>query len=268
MLALDVLGAVQNRPDFTVIGTTAFAPARDVKQLALDLSAPPAPVFENFVAGRNAEALGHLRSLCEAGARERMMYLWGEGGSGRSHLLKATIAACCRGGANAVYIPCGSATTLPEGADRADCVALDDIDRLNAQEQEAAFHLYNAMRERGGALVASGNAPPVQMTLREDLVTRLGWGLVFRIHALSDAEKAETLADRAGALGFPLPREVGDYLLARVPRNLQSLLAMLEGLDRFSRETKRPVTVALVREFIRATGAAAPDAAERGVGVD
>ena len=268
MLALYVLGAVQNRPDFTVIAATAFAPARDVKQLALDLSAPPAPVFENFVAGQNAELLGHLRSLGEASARERMMFLWGEGGSGRTHLLKATIAACRRGGANAIYIACGSAMTLPDGVDRVDCVALDDIDRLDAEAQEAAFHLYNAMRERGGVLVASGNAPPVQMTLREDLVTRLGWGLVFRVHALSDAEKAETLADRAEALGFPLPREVGDYLLARVPRDLPSLLAMLDGLDRYSRETKRPVTVALVREFIRAAGAEGPDAAARGVGVD
>ena len=258
MLALDVLGAVQSRPDFTVIGTAAFAPARDVKQLALELSAPPAPVFENFVPGQNAELLGHLRGLGEASARERMMYLWGEGGSGRTHLLKATIAARRRGGVDAVYVACGPSMTLPGDVDRIACVALDDIDRLDAEAQEAAFHLYNAMRERGGALVASGNAPPVQMTLREDLVTRLGWGLVFRVHALSDEEKARTLADRAGALGFPLPREVGDYLLARVPRDLPSLLAILDRVDRYSRETKRPVTVALVREFIRAAGAESP----------
>lgn len=264
MLALQVLGAVRGQPDFTVIGTAAFAPARDVKQLALDLAAPPAPVFDNFVAGRNAEVLHHLRELARAGARERMLYLWGESGSGRTHLLRATVAAQRRRGADAVYVACAAGPEIEAGLARADCVALDDIDRLNAQAQEAAFHLYNAVHERGGALIASGAAPPVQLSLREDLVTRLGWGLVFRLHALSDAETAQALADRAAALGFALPPEVRDYLLARVRRDLPSLLAILDGLDRRSRETKRAVTVPLVREFIEAASLPAAEDLRRG----
>lgn len=153
---------------------------------------------------------------------------------------------------------------MPEGPDSVDCVAVDDVDRLDGSGQIALFNLYNAMRDRGGTLIASGNAPPAQLPLRKDLVTRLGWGLVYRVQALSDEEKAEALAERAGALGFPLPRAVGDYLLARVRRDLPSLLAMLDGLDRYSRETKRAVTVPLVREFIRAVGAESADSLPRG----
>ncbi len=268
MLARYVLGAVRGRPDFTVIGTAAFAPALDVKQLALDLAAPPAPMFDNFVAGRNAELLERLRALVLAGAGERMMYLWGEQGSGRTHLLKAMIAACLQSGAKATYVACGHGVSLGEGLKEFDCVALDDIEQLEAQAQEAAFHLYNAMRERGGALVAGGSAPPVQLTLRADLVTRLGWGLVYRVHGLSDAEKAQALADRAEALGFRLSQEVGEYLLARVRRDLPSLLAMLEGLDRYSRESKRAVTVPLVREFIQAAVLPAADSRAGRVGGD
>lgn len=267
MLALYVLGAVRGQPDFTVTGTTAFDPARDVKQLALDLAAPPAPVFDNFVAGRNAELLDRLRDLA-AGARERMLYVWGESGSGRTHLLRATVAAQHRRGATAVYVACAAEPKLEDRLARADCVALDDIDRLEAPAQEAAFHLYNAVRERGGALVASGAAPPVQLALRGDLVTRLGWGLVYRLHPLSDAAKSQALADHAGALGFALPPEVRDYLLARVRRDLPSLLAVLDGLDRHSRETKRAVTVPLVREFIEAAGVPAGEAPRRGPGVE
>jgi len=268
MLALQVLGAVRGQPDFTVIGTAAFAPARDVKQLALDLAAPPAPVFENFVAGRNAELIEHLQDVAAAGARERMLYMWGESGSGRTHLLRAAVAARRRRGANAVYVACAAGPGMEEGLARADCVALDDIDRLEAPGQEAAFHLYNAVRERGGALIASGAAPPVQLALREDLVTRLGWGLVYRVHALSDSEKAQALADRAGALGFALPPEVRDYLLTRVRRDLPSLLAVLDGLDRHSRETKRAVTVPLVREFVEAASVSAAEALRRGPRVE
>lgn len=268
MLALYVLGAVRGQPDFTVTGTAAFAPARDVKQLALDLAAPPAPVFDTFVVGRNAELLERLRFLAGAGARERMLYLWGESGSGRTHLLRATVAEQRHRGANAVYVACAAGPKLEDGLARADCVALDDIDLLEPRAQEAAFHLYNAVRERGGTLVAGGAAPPVQLTLREDLVTRLGWGLVYRVHALTDVEKAQALADRAGALGFALPPEVRDYLLTRIRRDLPSLLAVLDGLDRHSRETKRAVTVAFVREFVEAANAPAAEASGRGPRVE
>jgi DnaA family protein len=239
-----------------------------VKQLALDLAAPPAPAFDNFVAGRNAELLERLRGLASAAARERMLYVWGESGSGRTHLLRATVAAQRRRGANAVYVACTAGSRLEAELARTDCVALDDIDRLEAPAQEAAFHLYNAVRERGGVLVASGAAPPVQLALREDLVTRLGWGLVYRVHPLSDAEKSQALADHAGALGFALAPEVREYLLTRVRRDLPSLLAVVDGLDRCSRETKRAVTVPLVREFIEAAGMPAAETLGRGPRVE
>jgi DnaA family protein len=131
-----------------------------------------------------------------------------------------------------------------------DCVALDDVDRLGAAAQLAAFDLYNALREKNGALIASASAPPVQLELREDLVTRLAWGLVYQAHALSDEDKARALADHAATRGWPLSREVSDYLLTRARRDMPSLLATLEALDRYSLETRRPVTVPLVRELL------------------
>jgi DnaA-homolog protein len=252
VLALYVLGAVRGQPDFTVNGTAAFAPASHVRQLALDFAAPPAPTLDNFVAGRNAELLVNLRQIAARASQEHVFYLWGESGSGRTHLLRATVAALHSAGASAAYVACGPRTGLQDGLDRVDCVALDDLDQLGAGAQEAAFHLYNALRERGGVLVSSGTAPPVQLPLRDDLVTRLGWGLVYRVHGLSDAEKVKALTDHAAARGFPLLPEVGEYLLAHVRRDLSSLFAVLDALDRYSRETKRPVTVTMVRELIRA----------------
>ena len=235
-----------------------------MKQLALDLAAPPAPAYDNFVPGSNAELLARLRTLMLAGDGERMIYLWGERGSGRTHLLKASVKDRHQRGERAFYLACEPGVALPEGPEPFDCVALDDVERLDEGAQIALFHLYNTMRERGGTLITSGNAPPAQLALRPDLVTRLGWGLVYRVQALSDDDKAEALAGRAGALGFPLPHAVGDYLLAHVRRDLPSLLAMLDGLDRYSRETKRAVTVPLVREFIQAVEAGSPPVLPRG----
>ena len=222
-----------------------------MKQLALEFPRARPRTFASFVAGRNAELLHGLERLA-AGQGERFLYVWGAPGSGRSHLLAATVAAFGERGAAAALVDCSTGLAADEALRRLHGVALDDVDRLDAAGQVAAFDLYNALRERGGALVAAGAAPPVQLALREDLVTRLAWGLVYQVHALSDDEKARALADHAAARGFLLEPAVSDYLLARASRDLPSLLGMLDALDRYSLETKRPVTVPLARELLSA----------------
>lgn len=222
-----------------------------MKQLALDLAVTPPSTLENFVPGRNGELLAQLRRFAAGQPGERFFYVWGSRDSGRSHLLKAVSAQL----PGAAYVPCRPDTRFDAALQRASCIALDDVERLDGDGQVAAFDLYNALRERGGALIASGSAPPVQLGLREDLVTRLAWGLVYQVHALSDEEKTRALDDRAASRGYRLPREVTDFLLKRVRRDLPSLIAMLDALDRYSLETKRPVTVPLVRELLHSAGA-------------
>ena len=129
-------------------------------------------------------------------------------------------------------------------------VAVDDIERAGEADQAALFALYNAMREAGAALIVSGNAPPVQLPLRNDVITRLSWGLVYRIHALDDAEKAQALTDYAASFGFALLPDVCDYLLARSARDMASLFAFVRALDRYSLEEKRAVAIPLVRELL------------------
>jgi DnaA family protein len=223
-----------------------------MKQLALDFASQPLPTLDNFIAGRNGELLANLRRLAARQEQERFFYVWGRPASGRSHLLKGTVAGLQRAGAAAVFISCAAEIRFAEGLERMDCVALDDVDRLDEGGQIAAFGLYNALRERSGALLACGSAPPVQLKLREDLVTRLAWGLVYQVHALTDDEKARALADHAVGRGFRLLPEVCDYLLTRASRDLPSLLATLDALDRYSLETKRAVTVPLARELLQA----------------
>jgi DnaA family protein len=141
---------------------------------------------------------------------------------------------------------------LAAGLESLDCVALDDVDRLDGNGEVAVFDLYNALRERGGALLASAAAPPAQLALRGDLATRLAWGLVYQVHALTDENKAQALAERAASRGFQLAPEVSDFLLTRARRDLPTLLATLDALDRYSLETRRPVTVPLARELLHA----------------
>ena len=213
-----------------------------MRQLALDITAPPAPSFDNFVVGRNAEAMAHLRAAV-AGGGERFVYLWGEAGCGRTHLLKAASSS-----EGAIYVACEANSVFD---DDAPLLAADNVEHLGADAQIALFNRYNALREHGGGLIASSNVPPVQLTLRADLLTRLGWGLVVQVHALNDDEKAQALAQHAMARGFTLSHEVIAYLLTHAPRDMGALFATLDALDRYSLETKRAVTVPLVRELLQ-----------------
>jgi DnaA family protein len=201
-----------------------------MEQIPLELSQPPQPGFDNFVPGANAEALARVRSLAQGTLREAIVYLWGESGSGRSHLLRA-----------AQRDPTADAPTL---------VVADDVEQLDAAAQQALFVAINAARDGRGAVLAAGSLPPARLGLREDLRTRLAWGLVYHLKPLSDDEKKQHLRTEAARRGLDLGEEVAGYLLARLPRDLGHLQRILEVLDQQSLARQRPLTLPFVREVL------------------
>jgi len=198
-----------------------------MRQLPLEISPPAAPSLDNFVVGANAEALAAVRALAAGERPEAVVYLWGERGSGRTHLLRA-------------------ATLANPGL-----VAADDVETLDATAQQALFNAINAARDGQAAVLAAGGAPPAALSLREDLRTRLAWGLVYQLRAPSDIDKAAHLRAEAARRGLRLPEEVLAYLLSHLPRDLASLNAVLDALDRYSLASRRPLTLPLVREALQ-----------------
>lgn len=215
-------------------------------QLLLGIAPEWSPSLDNFVPGRNEELLALLRSAL-LGEGERSLYLWGEAGSGRTHLLQALVAAAQELGLTAEF----AAGYVP---DAAQVVAVDDVGRLDGAAQIELFALYNQMRESGGLLLVSGLAAPMQLELRDDLRTRLGWGLVYEVHGLSEAEKAEALLRHAAARGLELPAELTQYLLRHGRRDLPSLLATLDALDEACLRLHRAPSIPLLREVMQAGG--------------
>lgn len=214
-----------------------------MKQLALGIAPPPAPAFDNFFPGRNAEAVEALRALA-AGIGEPVIYLWGVPGSGRSHLLRAAAGASVR----PVQHFAGETP-----ADGNVLLLADDVECLTAAPQRALFNAFNALREAGGALVAAGPVPPARLGLAPELLTRLAWGLVYQVHPLDDREKVAALARHAAVRGLRLPEEVSAYLLRHVKRDLSTLVGVLDALDLHSLETHRALSVPLVREVLKSS---------------
>jgi len=204
------------------------------------------------VPGRNAEALDVLLRLARGigHAPARIVYLWGEPGSGRTHLLTALAAA----GNGFVW----TAATPPEQPGLA---LVDDVDALDAAAQIALFNRLNAVRAQAdAACLVTGPQPPSKLALRDDLRTRLAWGLVYQLHPLSDDEKAAALRAHAAATGLTLPDDVLATLLARLPRDMRTLVAAVEALDAYALARKRPLTPPLLREWMQlsASTAASP----------
>lgn len=225
-----------------------------MKQLVLDLSPGTIQTLDNFVPGPNAEVFEALRTLAAGACRETMVYLYGPAGSGRTHLLRAVVDAVRLGGWSAAYVAGDAGDALPDPAPK--LVAWDDVHTVGAEGEARLFALLIRMRESYGTLLCAGDMPPAQLRLRADVVTRLAAGLSYPLHVLADADKAEAVSRHAEHRGFRLTRDVVDYLLRRHTRDLPTLMRILEGLDRYSLETKRPVTVRLLRDLLAETLAA------------
>ena len=230
-----------------------------LSQLLLDISPDRQPSLDNFVAGRNLELLSALRyclgHALSGSSSERCFYVWGEAGSGKSHLLQACVRAAQEVNTSrnmqhsAIY---AQGSVPPQSMDMgAAVVAVDDVEALDDAAQIALFDLYNQMRDNGGMLLVSGKESPLHLGLRDDLRTRLGWGLVYQLHGLSEEEKAQALMRHAHARGFVLPAEVTQYLLRHGRRDLPSLMAVLDALDEHSLRLHRAPSVPLLKEVLQ-----------------
>ena len=212
-----------------------------MRQLLLDLLPETPPSLANFVAGGNGEALTGLAAWLAPDNRETSLLLWGDAGAGKTHLLRASEAAYC----DAALDP--DLGTLDHAAS---AHAIDHVEALSESGQIALFNLFNRLRAAGGRLLTAASRPPRQLAVREDLRTRLGSGLIYRVHPLSDDEKIAALTQQAAARGMRLAPETFDYLLARAPRDMRSLAALLVALDRYSLEYKRAITLPVLREVL------------------
>jgi DnaA family protein len=220
-----------------------------MQQLLLELAPPPPPTLENFFPGRNGAALKALRGAIEGG--EGFVFLWGPRGSGKTHLLRG-FAEGAKAKRVAAYIA-GENSDWARAAEL-EAASVDDVARLDESGQIAAFDLCNRLRTSGGSLAASGAAPPDGLALRADLRSRLASGIVLQLHSLSEAEKIAALRERARSRGIALANDLLRYLLTHLERDMGTQIAVLDALDRYSLQQKRPITLPLLREALRSLG--------------
>jgi DnaA family protein len=225
-----------------------------MKQMALDIGLAPVPTLGNFVAAGNEAALDHLRLWAGNPMRSPVpTFLWGGSGSGKTHLLRAVREALRDHGSRVGWM---DAATLHPGEydEHWDAVLLDDCHLYTAEQQAAAFNWFvNAQSPAHGLarwVLAAADRPPADLQLREDLRTRLGWGHVFQLHALGEAERRSVLRRAADERGVFLGDEVMDFMLTRFSRDLSSLMLLLDQLDAYALRTQRAITIPLIKSML------------------
>ncbi len=225
-----------------------------MKQIALDIGLYAGPTLGNFFAGPNEAALKHLELWVgpAASAHSRSpvpTYFWGPSGSGKSHLLKAAREALREQGARVGWL---DATTreAPEFSESWAAVVLDDVHLYTAEQQQTAFNWFVNAQTYQRPVLAAGELPPAELKLRDDLRTRLGWGHIFGVHLLSEPERRSVLRQAADDRGVFLSDEVMDFMLTRFSRDLGSLMELLELLDGYALQTKRAITIPLIKSMM------------------
>lgn len=225
-----------------------------MKQLALDIGLAAAATFDTFVVGPHSHLVSHLKATAQAERPGPVpCYIWGASAVGKTHVLQAAHHALVGAGHKVGWFdrhsPC-AAVFQDEWA----AVILDDVHAYDAHQQHTAFNWFvNALTPASGAprwVLSAGQLPPVDLPLRDDLRTRLGWGHVFELGLLGEAQLQLVLQQAAHTRGLVLSSDVLSYILQRFSRDLGSLMQLLEQLDRFALQTQRALTIPLVRAML------------------
>lgn len=215
-----------------------------MRQLLLNILPAPVPAWENFVPGKNREALSTLQNWLDQPEATSCFFLFGADGTGKTHLLKAS---------GLPYTDARLDPSLSNTPQDAAALAVDRVESLDAEGQARLFHHFNRLHAQGGRLLASAGQSPLHLTVREDLRTRLGYGLIYPLLPLDDEDKVLALTALAQARQLRVSNDLIVYLIRHLARDMGTLTSWLIALDRHALEHQRAMTLPLLRELLQTT---------------
>lgn len=221
------------------------------QQLTLGISLRDDATFNNYYSGQNEQVVHNLQRQ-----EEPYTFIFGESGTGKSHLLQAACHEIGKKGLPVVYLPLAEEGLNPamlDGLESMSLIALDDVQDVIGDEswEHALFHLYNRVRDSGGSMLVSSSEPLASLKIKlADLKSRLSWGPIFQLTALSDKGKQFALQQRAKNRGLDLADDVVNYLLKRSTRDMNSLFVLFEKLDKASMVEKRKLTIPFIKDYL------------------
>ncbi|MFT5675725.1 MAG: DnaA family protein [Paraglaciecola sp.] len=229
------------------------------KQLSLPVNLRDAETFDSFVAGNNQQLVSMLIGLTEQGNNSPdipwLTFISGDAGVGKSHLLYAVCQQAQNTSHSCVYLDLNDKESFSlemlEDLEHSQVICLDDIGALQGSKiwQVGVFDLINRVKENGRSrLVITANASPKNLELElADLISRLSWGISYKLKALDDVQRSEALIKRAEQRGLSMPKKVATYLVNHWRRDMPALMNTLDRLDVMSLQEQRKLTIPFVK---------------------
>jgi len=238
-------------------------------QFTLDILTSPEPSLDNFILPALIdspqvsilEVLKQIQAFLKVhrpiSVDWNLIYVWGPSGSGKSHLLMAMQKFYA-----ALELPHLYLTSQHHDWQFADiqtgpnCSAyfIDDVESLNSSEVNQLFKLLVDHKNAPEKLIfVSGSKSSHHLKIREDISSRLSSGLNFELSFLTDAEKIFALQELIKARGLNIAPDLPHWLLTHFYRDLPSLISIIEAVDHYSLQTKRPITLPLLKELLHLT---------------
>lgn len=229
------------------------------QQLTLNVNLRDGFRFSSFYTephSSNAETVSILASFIYS-TEPQQNCLWGEAQSGKTHLLQACCAKEAEGHGAVSYIPLKEFVTYGvevfKGLSNSRLIVIDDVDTIigNKEWETALFNLINATREQAQSLLLSSRNNPRRLDcILPDLASRLIWGGSYQLQSLNDEEKLKALQARAEQRGFKLSDLILKYLFKRYPRDIESMMDILNKLDEESLRQKKVISLPFVKQVL------------------
>jgi DnaA family protein len=208
--------------------------------------------LNDFVGVNNQQVVTYIQQLLTK-QKKAVIYVYGESGTGKTHLLQASYSMAFESSLLSAYIDCKQEipNTVFEDLHSLEWVCLDNIDNLNPTQQYALFDFYNQAQQNQLNLIISAQCPPSELNMLKDLQTRLSLATVFALEMLSDADKINILEQIMKRKNIQVKHSIYTYLFNYYSRDLTQVLAILERLECYSLEQKNKMSIPLLKTLLR-----------------
>ncbi|MFT5895415.1 MAG: DnaA family protein [bacterium] len=220
-------------------------------QMTLALDTAPATSFSSFhIDADTAVVRDTVQAFAQGALSDVQIYLWGDTGTGKSHLISAACQAVSHRGYRVAYVP-GEMLNhrgALDGMEQVDLLCIDDLQRIDRASEVDLFHCINRCRELDTRLIIASDRAPGELGLRlKDLQTRLGWGLVFQMRYLSDDGLRDAFRQEIENRSLEASDEVLGYVFRRFPRRMSALKQLVDTLDEISLSEQRRITIPFIK---------------------
>ena len=222
-----------------------------MNQLGLPFSINASFILDDFSGEKNQELVANILTLIK-GKASANIFVYGDKGFGKSHLLQGVIIEGLKQDQKSVYLDLNDdvSSDIFELIGDFQIIALDNVDQCNQDNEKYIFDLINKLHSTNQMIIFSSRLKPEGLSVFNDLKTRLSLASIYSLNRLDDHEIQHVIRRKLINKSLKVDQRVIDYLIKNQTRDLKKIVEIIDKLDTFSLEKKRGITVPLVRQML------------------